>query len=173
MNIQAGNLYGPAPRAGRHYSVEFGSRHEHQEGPDEDRTAGREHSWAAWAARFLKNRRAAGAVFEPLTLRDYECAIARASDDFGLTALRLVPHVLRHTGPSADAFQNNMSSGDIKARGKWASDLSVSRYEKRGMVLRQLSRLSATQQSQATAVARSLPALLRALPFGPDAPRSK
>ena len=53
----------------------------------------------------------------------------------------MVPHVFRHTGPSSDALEKQLGFGQIKARGKWGSDLSVRRYEKHGVILRQFSNM--------------------------------
>lgn len=77
MGIQAGDLYGPAPRAGRHYkwwslvlapSTRRGRTKARQQ--DESIRLGVTSSeWVTYAARFLKSHKSTGPVFAPLTLR--------------------------------------------------------------------------------------------------------
>ena len=100
-------------------------------------------------------------LFDSLTFAAYGRFLVRAAQALGLGQLGIAPHALRHTGPSVDAL-SGMSFADIKERGFWASDLSVRRYKKAAMLLRQLNRLSAPQQRDARQALLTLPVQLRA-----------
>lgn len=53
-----------------------------------------------------------------------------------------VVHQLRHSGPSVDRAMQRRPLQEVKRRGRWAADRSVKRYEKSGLVDRQLSALA-------------------------------
>ena len=101
-------------------------------------------------------------IFKAVTLAKYEAAFRRSAQELDLHRLRLVPHCLRHTGPSHDRYHGFLSQAGIKDRGKWASDLSVRRYEKHAMLLRQLALLEPDQARRARKSAKDFPRLLLA-----------
>jgi integrase len=112
-------------------------------------------------ASYLLSCTAAGQlVFGDISMALYERKIHAASEALGLAKLRLVPHVFRHTGPSNDAYHQQLTLNDIQARGKWRSALSVRRYEKHATLLRQLALLTKSQQGAADSAARDLPTKL-------------
>ena len=98
-----------------------------------------------------------------LSKRDSDLLLLASQREFGalwkgaahLLALQKsigVPHVyvLRHRGPSADRLYQRRSRAAQKARGRWASDRSLKRYEKRGRVLEQPQRVSMLTRTFAT-----------------------
>ena len=103
-----------------------------------------------------------GALFGTLTLPAFERHFRSAVTRLALGPLRLVPHCLRHTGPSHDVWSGRMDVAAVHSRGKWASPLSVKRYEKHAMLLRQIQRLSPAQQLEAARAAALLRERLRA-----------
>ena len=44
--------------------------------------------------------------------------------------MTVVPHQARHSGPSVDSAMHLRTRAEMKARGRWASDKSVMRYER-------------------------------------------
>lgn len=81
-----------------------------------------------------------------LTLTQYKAALRWACAASGLTALGLSAHSVRHGGPSHDAAENARTIAEIKTRCQWAADKSVSRYQKSGMLRRQLAKMSQEQR---------------------------
>lgn len=77
---------------------------------------------------------------------EWKVAAKVAAARAGLNPLRRVLYQLRHTGPSNDAAEGRRSLGQIKARGRWASDSSVRRYEKHSQLARQWQKLSPAAQ---------------------------
>ena len=51
-----------------------------------------------------------------------------------LVKVTAVPYQARHSGASLDAARGLRSRAEIKARGRWASDRSVARYESKARV---------------------------------------
>ena len=84
----------------------------------------------------------------PFDLEFAERKFAQGIKALGLP-LRLTPHVLRHSGPSCDRFEELRSLEDIRRRGQWAALSSVQRYERHASLLRSLHRLSNEQQALA------------------------
>jgi len=101
-------------------------------------------------------------VFGTLNLHTYELEFKRVCSSLGLDKLRLVPHSLRHAGPSHDRFHRHLSLPEIQDRGKWNSPLSVKRYEKHATLLRQLALLSPSQARAARVAAAEFPQQLAA-----------
>ena len=64
----------------------------------------------------------------------------------GLESWELTPYILRHSGPSHDWLTKARGLEAIKRRGRWASDLSVRRYEKGSRVMRRLASLDRGRQ---------------------------
>ncbi len=69
----------------------------------------------------------------------------------GMGALDIVPYSARHAGASGDRAAGVRSLGEIKKRGRWASDSSVKRYEQGGRILAQLQKLDARTRDRAIA----------------------
>ena len=67
--------------------------------------------------------------------------------DVGLEHNHAVLHQLRHSGPSFDRCHRLRSLMEIKARGRWAADASLRRYEQHGRLNQEYHRLpQATQK---------------------------
>ena len=64
---------------------------------------------------------------------------------------------LRHGGASHDAASRLRTISEIKRRGRWASDTSVRRYEKRTWLQSEEVKVSPTRESRAATVERELP----------------
>ena len=95
-----------------------------------------------WLKRLLRPlaRLAGRGPLIPLTLPQYEAAFRRSASRLDLVALRPCPHMLRHAGPSHDAWTGVRDLHDIQKRGNWEAFASVKRYEKHGKLLRQIAR---------------------------------
>jgi hypothetical protein len=61
--------------------------------------------------------------------------------------LRLVPSLGRHSGASIDAASGFRTSSEIKRMGRWKSDKSVRRYEKRARINDTWRTLTEAQQN--------------------------
>ena len=83
----------------------------------------------------------------PFELADVERDFKAGSKKLHLESLRLLPHMLRHGGPSHDILQGVTTKLEVQSRGHWACIQSVNRYEKRGRLVRQLGKLTAAQVS--------------------------
>eukprot|EP00973_Karenia_brevis_P061169 8506542-Karenia_brevis.AAC.1 len=93
-------------------------------------------------------------LFPGLTLPKYESHFRDAVRDLKLADLCVSPHVWRHTGASTDLMKKSRSIKDVKKRGRWASDSSVSRYAKPAILLQQAAKLSVHQQRMCAAASK-------------------
>lgn len=84
------------------------------------------------------------------TYGEWKAAAKSAAIRAGLGPLQPVLYQLRHLGPSSDAAEGRRSLAQIKARGRWASEPSVRRYEKHAQLARQCQKLSPAAQALAT-----------------------
>lgn len=64
-----------------------------------------------------------------------------AAVEMGLEKLELVLYMLRHSGPSNDIAEKHRSLQEVQNRGRWASKVTVRRYEKHGQLNKQLQLL--------------------------------
>lgn len=103
----------------------------------------------SYVQRLVRDLRKGQPVFNSLTVAKYEKAFRRACQALGIAHLEISPHVVRHTGPSYDVFSGARSLVAVQKRGGWRAPKSVVRYEKAAKLLRQVGRLSATQQRAA------------------------
>ncbi len=71
----------------------------------------------------------------------FEKAFRAAAHAARLDLLDPVPYLLRHTGASADALHRRRDLSEIKTRGRWTSDVTVRRYEKRARIQSQFAKL--------------------------------
>ena len=78
-------------------------------------------------------------VFRTLKLADLEKEYRAASAALGF---RVVPHGLRHAGPSHDAVVHKVKIEDVQARGRWASLESCRIYTKPATLVRSLNAVS-------------------------------
>ena len=98
-------------------------------------------------------RRGGGALWPLLNLPVFERLIRQSAARVGLQHLRIAPHLARHGGISTDVFEEVLSLGDAKKRGKWTSDASVRRYEKHARLIAVLNKLSPQQRRDAQTAA--------------------
>ena len=99
-------------------------------------------------------------LFDNLNIHGYVCWIKAAVLATGLTDLKIVPHTARHGGPSEDAYSGVRNLDAIQVRGRWAALESVARDTKFGMLLRQINKMSATQQRRGESLVSTLPAVI-------------
>ena len=81
--------------------------------------------------RQLKNGNPTARLFD-FTYSQLLREFRKASRALGVTA---VPYQARHSGASLDAALGYRSKAAIKARGRWAKDKSVARYESKAKVV--------------------------------------
>ena len=79
----------------------------------------------------------------------------------GLSHLNPVLYMARHTGASVDRLEDRLSLMEVQRRGRWRSETSVRRYEKRGMVQEVSSSLSDQQKVQFVKAEFTLPSTLK------------
>ena len=84
------------------------------------------------SGRYFRKKRSDGVLF-PVTLAQYEKAVAQAAAALQLDKLQVVPHTFRHTGPSHDVWTSQMSLPEVQARGHWATMQSVRGHRTRGV----------------------------------------
>ena len=92
--------------------------------------------WMNKVMKFLYDR-STGKLFPKITLANYERALADACKALNYSAVIVLPHILRHSSASNDAYFKRRDLRSIQKRGRWSSRSSVARYEKHGLMLRQ------------------------------------
>ena len=80
-------------------------------------------------------------IFGVVTLKEYEDAFHDACCQLGLAQFKLVPHCVRHSGPSVDFLQRSRSATEIQTRGRWSTQKSILRYQKPGQMLARMSKI--------------------------------
>ena len=80
-------------------------------------------------------------LFPELNLQKYELLFRRVTDKLKLKRFRVIPHTIRHSGPSWGAFQKARTIDEIQSRGRWACMRSVLRYKKPGRLLLETAKL--------------------------------
>ena len=88
-----------------------------------------------------------GQLLQGLTLPLVEKAFADASTKLGI---KVVPHGMRHGGPSNDAFKHGVAISDIQSRGRWLCAESCRIYMKPASLLRSIQLLSRSQIERAS-----------------------
>ena len=96
-------------------------------------------------------------LFEGLCLASVEALFREASVHLGFG---LVPHGLRHLGPSHDRVVHGAAIDDVQARGRWLCVESCRHYSKPAAILRSVRKLTADQLRRAAALEREIPARL-------------
>ena len=76
-------------------------------------------------------------LFPRVDLGSYERHLAEACNQLEYSAVIVLPHIIRHSSASNDAFFKRRDLRSIQKRGRWASKASVNRYEKHGLMMRQ------------------------------------
>ena len=80
------------------------------------------------------------------TAAQMRVTLARITLDLLVTQLAPVLYSARRTGASTDRLENRIPLSEVQARGRWRSDASVRRYEKRALAQKVASLLSSRQK---------------------------
>ena len=88
-----------------------------------------------------KCRQKSDLIFGVCTVHEYEAAFRTACAALGLSQFRLVPHCVRHSGPSVDFLRRARTATEIQTRGRWATQKSILRYQKPGQMLSKMSKV--------------------------------
>jgi len=170
VTLTTDHLWPPVPDAGppfdRYFALDLSPQHlmiPTKQGKFDDSilVADKAHSFLNVILARLYRDAAGGLLFPGLSLMAYEQAFTRAAAALSLSHLRICPHVVRHSGASCDRFYNRRTLLEIKKRGCWQSDRSVTRYEKEALLLKSLNRLDACQQRSARLARVNFPDLLK------------
>ena len=78
----------------------------------------------------------------------------------GLSHLKLVLYCARHSGASIDRLEGRLPLNEVRGRGRWRTESSVRRYEKRAMVQKVAASLSGVQKKAALRDQIQLPSSL-------------
>ena len=111
---------------------------------------------AAWVSRLKPDE-----LLFPISLAQYEGAVAWAHKQLDVAHLRLHPHSLRHGGASLDALAGHRDMPTIQNRGQWGHARSVARYRKPGVYNRILNSLPAKIFARARMAESRLPRSLK------------
>ncbi|CAE7650241.1 unnamed protein product, partial [Symbiodinium pilosum] len=105
-----------------------------------------------------------GKLFPKLTLAKYEAWFRNAAGKLKYKSKCVMPHILRHSGASNDAYHKRRSLLDIQKRGRWEAKKSVSRYEKHALLLKRWEQAAADRLPAIRRRSQALPGrLLQAL----------
>ena len=86
-----------------------------------------------------------------------------ALQKIGLPEKHSTPYQLRHSGASWDRFKNFRTQLEVKMRGRWESDSSMSRYEKKALVATAFDSLPKSVQRKCHSAVQSLPGKVHAI----------
>ena len=99
-----------------------------------------------WLGLALEQLQSPGPFLFDLGYTEMVSAWKQALVDVGLEHNHAVLHQLRHFGPSFDRCHRLRSLMEIKARGRWAADASLRRYEQHGRLNQEYHRLPLATQ---------------------------
>ena len=102
--------------------------------------------WVDAALQKFVKKRVGSERLWPFTAAQMRVTLARITLDLLVTQLAPVLYSARHTGASIDRLENRIPLSEVQARGRWRSDASVRRYEKRALVQKVASLLSSRQK---------------------------
>ena len=103
-------------------------------------------------------------LFPRLTLAKYESWFKQAGVKLRCKTKCVMPHILRRSGASNDAFHKRRSLLDIQKRGRWEAKKSVSRYEKHALLQKRWEQAAADRLTAIRRRSQTLPSrLLQAL----------
>ena len=94
----------------------------------------------------------------------FRTAFLLAAREVGIEKWKPCLYMARHTGASLDRLEDRLPLAEVQRRGRWKSEKSVRRYEKRALVQEVYTSLTPQQQASAKRRADQLEsALLRAI----------
>ena len=99
-------------------------------------------------------KQVAGPIFR-ITLWEMRLAFLQAAGRLGLGKFGPVLYMGRHSGASNDAL-NGVPIADVKRRGRWRTDSSLRRYEKRALVQLVLQKMSPAERANCHRAAAQL-----------------
>ena len=101
-----------------------------------------------------------GGSLWPFDLKQFESLWQRVVELSGVA--RLAPHLysLRHGGASFDMLTKRRKLAEIKDRGRWRADASVTRYKKEALILQEVAKLSEQTRAFGMRVERDLGLIL-------------
>ena len=106
------------------------------------------------ALRVLRQRLRPGERVFPFSYGTWARRFEDAAGRGGLRVLEPILYQLRHGGVSQDASSRARTTAEIKRRGRWLDDRSLTRYENGGRVAELLGRLPIAVRRRAGAAAR-------------------
>ena len=101
-----------------------------------------------------------GPAFQ-VTLLGLRTAFLSVAAQLGLTKFKPVLYMGRHSGASIDRPEERLELDEVKKRGRWRTDSSVRRYEKRALVQKVLAEMSVAEVRMCARAAAQLQAALR------------
>ena len=102
---------------------------------------GLDRTWLRQVAAAVHSRRRESSSLFGLSLPKLQKYFSYGLKEHDLSHLNYTPHCLRHGGASTDCAAG-LSASEVQLRGQWRDARSVARYMKKGVLLRQLARLS-------------------------------
>ena len=101
-------------------------------------------------------------LFEHLSLERYEQWFKAAARTLHYKTQCVMPHILRHSGASNDAFHKRRTLLEIQKRGRWQAKKSVARYEKHALLLKRWEQAPRDRHAAIRRRSQTLPAKLLA-----------
>ena len=112
--------------------------------------------WLTPLLELVKSKRRPDQTFLGLTYEHFKKAFDVATENSGLSVLGLVPYQCRHGGVSHDLQEGFRSLTAAKLRGRWLCESSLRRYEKHGLLGKQMHKLSRVVHHQCLTASRLL-----------------
>ena len=99
-------------------------------------------------------------LFPDLNLHGFENWCKRACEVLQYQSTCIMPHVIRHSGASNDAFHGRRPLQEIQKRGRWAAKASVTRYEKHALLLASWRQCATSRKQLVQRRSQSFPSAL-------------
>ena len=101
-------------------------------------------------------------LFANLSLERYENWFKGAAKELKYRTACVMPHILRHSGASNDAFHKRRLLQEIQKRGRWQAKKSVTRYEKHALLLKRWEQAPSNRHALIRRRSQALPGKLLA-----------
>ena len=85
-------------------------------------------------------------LFPTLSLHSFELWCKQACQQLKYHSQCIMPHVIRHSAASNDAYHSRRHLNEIQKRGRWAARKSVTRYEKHALLLSQCRQITPSRK---------------------------
>ena len=147
LGIQKTDLVRPMPKQEHHtLHLHPAERHEASKVGISEESIQLDTVQLLWLGQALEQLQSDGPFLFNLGHAEMVSAWKQALVDLGLEHNHAVLHQLRHSGPSYDRCHRLRSLMEIKARGRWAADSSLRRYEQHGRLNQEYHRLPLATQ---------------------------